>query len=220
MQPTANRFGNLSPLKQALLAVEEMQARLAESERGRTEPIAIIGMGCRFPQAENPDSFWRLLRNGVDAVVEVPASRWDVDDYYDPDPDARGKMSSRWGGFIRLIDQFEPEFVFRHLAARSHVHGSPAATLAGGAWEALENAGIVRARWRNGRSASSSVSPATNSAISFYRGGDGRSMPISAPACPHAAAAGRLSYLLGVAGRRFPVDTACSSSLVSVHLRS
>ncbi len=68
MSTISQRYGNLSPLKQALLALEEMGARLAKSERERLEPIAIIGMGCRFPGAADPAAFWRLMENGVDAV--------------------------------------------------------------------------------------------------------------------------------------------------------
>ena len=110
MHLTPDKFANLSPLKQALLAVEELQERLARSERERSEPIAIIGMGCRFPHAENPARYWEMLRRGEDAIETVPASRWNIDDFYDPDPDAPGKMSTRWGGFLDAVDQFDPEF--------------------------------------------------------------------------------------------------------------
>src|SRR5512139_1709784 len=91
----------LSPLKQALLAIDSLQARLDNVKRAQREPIAIVGMGCRFPGGANdPDSFWRLLRDGVDAITEIPADRWDIDKYFDADPEATGKMSTRWGGFI------------------------------------------------------------------------------------------------------------------------
>ena len=77
----------------------------------KDEPIAIIGMGCRYPGGvSDPESFWRLLREGVDAISEVPRERWEVDALYDPDPDARGKMMTRWGGFLSNIDQFDPGF--------------------------------------------------------------------------------------------------------------
>ena len=65
------------------------------------EPIAIVGMGCRYPgRLTDPESFWRLLDEGIDAVTEVPRERWDVDALYDPDPDAPGKMTTRSGGFL------------------------------------------------------------------------------------------------------------------------
>jgi len=69
------------------------------------EPIAIVGLSCRFPGADCPSAFWRLLCDGVDAIREVPPARWDVDAYYDADPDAPGKMASRWGGFVDDVDR-------------------------------------------------------------------------------------------------------------------
>ncbi len=88
----------LSPLQDAVRVIKETQAKLAAYERAQSEPIAVVGMGCRFPGGENPAAFWRLLRNGEDAVREVPADRWNIDDYYDPDPAAPGKMCTRWAG--------------------------------------------------------------------------------------------------------------------------
>src|SRR5580698_2932436 len=137
MAPNSNRAG-LSPLKQALLALEDLEARLAKSERGRTEPIAIIGMGCRFPGAANPAEFWRLLQNGQDAVREVPPSRWDIDKFYDPDADAPGKMSSRWGGFLDQIDRFDAEF-FGISPKEAAAMDPQQRLLLEVAWEALED---------------------------------------------------------------------------------
>src|SRR5262245_26381982 len=101
---------NLSPVKQALVALEEMRAKVAGLERARTEPIAIVGMACRVPGANDTESFWTMLREGRDAVGEVPKSRWDSEELYDPDPDKAGKVSTRRGGFLDRIDEFEPEF--------------------------------------------------------------------------------------------------------------
>ena len=85
--PMDQPHDRLSPLKQAYLALQQMQA----AERLRDEPIAVVGMGCRFPGgADDPEAFWRLLREGVDAVGEIPPDRWDVDALYDPSPDAPG----------------------------------------------------------------------------------------------------------------------------------
>src|SRR5690606_17875642 len=104
----------LSPLKQALLKLDEMQARLEqlqarldESRNARAQPIAVIGIGCRLPGfVDGPESFWNLLESGTDAISEVPRDRWDVDAYYDADPSAPGKMTTRWGGFMHQVDQF------------------------------------------------------------------------------------------------------------------
>src|SRR5829696_10244869 len=99
------RSGGLTAEKQALLALRKMRARIDELERARTEPIAIVGAGCRLPGGiTSPEAFWILLSEGTDAVSEVPADRWDVDAFYDPDPDAAGKMYTRRGGFLGSID--------------------------------------------------------------------------------------------------------------------
>ena len=74
------------------------------------ESIAIIGIGCRFPGAKNTESFWQLLRNGVDAISEMPKERWDIDRFYDPEPGKPGKISTRWGGFLEQVDGFDASF--------------------------------------------------------------------------------------------------------------
>jgi hypothetical protein len=89
------RISQLSPRKLALLALE-LQSKLESSQNSKSEPIAIIGMGCRFPGgADSPDAYWKMLCEGVDAITEIPKSRWDVDQYYDPDPETPGKMATR-----------------------------------------------------------------------------------------------------------------------------
>ena len=104
---------SLSLVKQALLAVEQMQAKLEAAERKQREPIAIVGIGCRFPgQADSPDAFWQLLAHGVNAVTRIPAARWDVDAFYDPNPDAPGKAYTQYGAFLDDIDRFDAQFGF------------------------------------------------------------------------------------------------------------
>src|SRR3954466_7727215 len=105
------RVSQLSPVKRALLQVEQLQVRLDAAERASHEPIAMVGMACRFPgNADSPEAYWRLLREGIDAVTEVPPERWNIDDYYDPDPETPGKMYSRHGGFLDGIDRFDASF--------------------------------------------------------------------------------------------------------------
>jgi acyl transferase domain-containing protein len=97
-------------------------------------------MGCRFPSAADTASFWRLMENGVDAVKEVPSSRWAMEEFFDPDPDAPGKMSTRWAGLLDAVDQFDPEFF--GISPREAVAMDPQQRLLlEVAWEALENAG-------------------------------------------------------------------------------
>ena len=101
----------LSPLQQALVLIHDLEAMLGDLERAKVEPLAIVGMSCRFPGgADDPARFWALLEAGVDAIVEVPRDRWDVDAYYDPDPGAPGKTYTRHGGFLRSVDEFDPTF--------------------------------------------------------------------------------------------------------------
>src|SRR6185503_17473307 len=117
-----------------------MRSKLESIERSRTEPIAVIGMSCRFPGAENIDEFWRMLSDGVDAVSEVPPDRWNVDDYYDPDPDAPGKSYARSAGFIKDVDRFDAEFF--HISPREAIGMDPQhRLLLETSWEALEHAG-------------------------------------------------------------------------------
>ena len=111
------------------------------------EPIAVVGIGCRFPgDVAGPESFWRLLVNGEDGITEVPADRWDVDAFYDPDPSAPGRMTTRWGGFLSDVDGFDADFFGitpREATAMDPQHR----ILLEVAWEALEHAGIPRIPW-------------------------------------------------------------------------
>src|SRR5207249_4785891 len=129
-----------SLIKNALIEIDRLQSQLDAERSARTEPVAVIGLGCRFPGAENPDEFWRLLQGGVDAVSEVPADRWAVDAFYDPDPDAPGKMSTRWGGFLKEADKFDAHF-FRISPREAQSMDPQQRLLLEVAWEALENAG-------------------------------------------------------------------------------
>ncbi|HEY0135350.1 MAG TPA: beta-ketoacyl synthase N-terminal-like domain-containing protein, partial [Nannocystis sp.] len=106
-------------MKDIVSTVTALAAKLSERERQllraaltpAPEPIAIVGIGCRFPGgADDPDSFWQLLDRGGDAVREVPKDRWDLADYFDPDPDAAGRMLTRHGAFLDRVDHFDPGF--------------------------------------------------------------------------------------------------------------
>ena len=93
-----DRIAGLSPRRLALLAAE-LNDRLEAAVEAAHEPLAVVGMGCRFPGgADDPARFWELLRSGRDAIREIPADRWDVEAFHDPDPDAPGKISVRMAG--------------------------------------------------------------------------------------------------------------------------
>ena len=217
MDSISQRFGNLSPLKQALLALEDMGSRLAKSERERHEPIAIIGMGCRFPGAPDTATFWRLMEKGIDAVKEVPSSRWTMEDYYDRDPDVPGKMSTRWAGLLDEVDRFDPEFF--GISPREAVAMDPQQRLLlEVAWEALENAGQGPRALTLGLTGVFVGMTGDEYARLFYRYGDPSVFnTYFASGIARSVAAGRISYTLGLQGPNLTLDTACSSSLVAVH---
>src|SRR5690606_564414 len=132
-----------SLLIQAYVAIEKLQARIAALEQEKRAPIAVIGMGLRFPgDANTPQQFWELLREGVDAITETPPDRWDVEAFYNPDPDVPGTVASRWAGHVRDVDLFDPAFF--GIAPREAVSMDPQQRLLlEVAWEALENAGLA-----------------------------------------------------------------------------
>ncbi|NWG15756.1 MAG: SDR family NAD(P)-dependent oxidoreductase [Chloroflexi bacterium] len=210
----------LSPLKQAFLALEEMQARLEAVEKARTEPIAIIGMGCRFPGgADSPERYWDLLRDGVDAISEIPPDRWDVDAFYDPDPNVPGKSSVRYGAFIRQpVDHFDPQFF--SISPREAGSMDPQQRLLlEVSWEALEHAGIAPDKLSGAPVGVFVAVTSSDYAQLFMKAGDATLLDAYyASGIAHSIVSGRLSYFLGLQGPSLTIDTACSSSLVATHL--
>ena len=179
------------------------------------EPIAIVGIGCRFPSADNPAAFWKLLRGGIDAVTEVPRLRWDADAYYDPDPNTPDKTPARWGGFIDSIDCFDPHFF--GVAPREVPSMDPQQRLLlEVAWEALEDGLQVPERIAGSRTGVFVGIGSHDYSLMLWR------KPVNDPyattGTANCIAANRISYLLDLKGPSLSVETACSSSLVAVHL--
>jgi acyl transferase domain-containing protein/NADPH:quinone reductase-like Zn-dependent oxidoreductase/acyl carrier protein len=180
------------------------------------EPIAIVAVSCRFPGAPDPEAFWEVLSGGVDAIREVPDDRFDIDEFYDPDPETPGKIYSRFGGFLDGIDGFDPEFF--GISPREAVWIDPQQRLMlETAWEGLERAGYSPGALRGSRSG-----------IFVGVGANEYSHLLSADSVekiePHFitgnalnAISGRVAFALGLEGPAVAVDTACSSSLVAVH---
>src|SRR5690606_20349 len=129
-------------LRRALAAIQDLRARLEAAESGNREPIAIVGIGCRFPgPGVDPEAFWDMLDRGESAVVEVPVDRWDLEEWYDPDPEKPGKTYSRHGAFVRDIDQFDASF-FEISPREARTLDPQHRMLLEVSWQALENAAI------------------------------------------------------------------------------
>ena len=180
-------------------------------------PVAIVGIGCRFPGGvTDPGSFWRLLHEGRQAVGEIPRDRMDVERWFDPRPATAGRMNTRFGGFLERIDELDAGFF--GISPREAERMDPQQRLLLEiAWEALEDAGldvhrlegsrtgVFVGQWTSDFEARLFADP---EAVDFYMTtGSGRY-----------AASGRLSYALGLRGPSLTLDTACSSSLAAVHL--
>jgi acyl transferase domain-containing protein len=178
-------------------------------------PVAIVGIGCRFPHADGPSEYWRLLADGVDAVREIPPDRFPVDDYFDPDPAAPGKTYSRWGGFLDDLPGFDAEFF--GIAPREAERMDPQQRhLLEVAWDALEDAGIAPGSIQGSRAGVFVGEIAVNYADLASRLPDPDVYAVTGTA--RSVLAGRLSFQLDARGPSISVDTACSSSLVAVHL--
>ncbi|MEO8077201.1 MAG: type I polyketide synthase, partial [Acidobacteriota bacterium] len=212
------RLASLSPEKRALLE-QRLQGRRIAVPGAAAEPIAIVGMACRFPGgADSPDEFWSSLVNGVDAIREVPADRWDVERVYDPDPARAGFTNSRHGGFLDGIDRFDAGFF--GISPREACRMDPQQRLfLEVAWDALDDAGQDVDRLAG---SDTGVFAGLHSHASDYFwfdvGSPERMDAFTGPGTSHNIVTGRLSYLFDFQGPSLIVDTACSSSLVAIHL--
>lgn len=218
MQDLATRIANLSPEQRALLE-KRLQAKKSAEQSGNHEALAIIGMSCRLPgAAHSPETFWRMLKDGVDAISEVPRDRWDIDAFYDPDPDAPQKMNTRWGGFIDGIDQFDPGFF--GISPREAMQMDPQQRLLlEVAWEALERAGQTMAGLRGSATGVFVGIHSFSNDYSLMQLGDLATIDTyTSTGTTHSIMANRISYWLDLRGPSLSLDTACSSSLVAVHL--
>ena len=181
------------------------------------EPIAVVGMGCRFPGgADGPEGYWNFLANGGDGISEIPADRWNADEFYDPDQFAPGRMSSKWGGFLSDVSGFDADY-FGISPREAEAMDPQQRLMLEVAYEALEHAGIATEDLSGVRAAVlmgvyygeyQTISAANPDAIDAY----------SATGNAHAVAVGRIAYLLGLRGPAVAIDSACSSSLVTIHL--
>lgn len=212
MSDLAQRLANLTPAQRQLL-----EKRMAKPPAA--EPIAIVGMACRFPGARNLQEYWRVISEGIDATSDIPADRWDVESLYDPTGTETGKMSTRWGGFVADIDQFDP--VFFGITPREAARMDPQQRLLlEVAWEAMENAGRPADQMAGSKTAvyigigGTDYSKVPAQFDDYFHHidahvGTGNALSI---------ASNRVSYIFDLHGPSASVDTACSSSSLAIHL--
>ncbi|MGH9332696.1 MAG: beta-ketoacyl synthase N-terminal-like domain-containing protein, partial [Vicinamibacteria bacterium] len=194
----------------------ETGARRADSGEAEREDVAIVGMACRFPGAGNPTAFWRLLRDGADAVGEIPGDRWDVNSLFDPSPRRRGRMSMRRAGTLEQVDGFDAQLF--HVSPREAAHLDPQQRLfLELGWEALEDAGLAPDSLQ-GSDTGVFVGVYQNDYFELQAGDPTQIDEYYGTGILLSVIANRLSYFLGLQGPSIVVDTACSSSLSAVHL--
>ena len=194
---------------------DEPQIDALASTHDGNEPIAVIGMSCRFPKAPGIEAFWKLVCNGVDAITEIPKERWDVGSLYSPDLAAPGKMNTRWGGFLEQIDKFDAPFFQISPREASQVDPQQRLMLEL-SWEALQDAGILPhslqgsqtgvffgAMWHD-----YDYVPADPLTATTQHTSTGQTLSVIP---------GRVSYTFGLRGPSIAFNTSCSSSLVAVH---
>jgi len=180
------------------------------------EPIAIVAVSCRFPGAPDPEAFWEVLSGGVDAIREVPEERFDIDEFYDPDPETPGKTYTRFGGFLDGVDGFDPEFF--GISPREAVWIEPQQRLMlETSWEGLERAGYSPGALRGSRTGVFAGVAANEYAHLLSSESVDKIEPYFITGNALNAISGRVAFALGLEGPAVAVDTACSSALVAVH---
>ena len=207
---------SIAAVARHLTAAPEADAAIAIAPSGASqEPIAIVGLACRYPGAADAEAFWRLLLEGTDAISEVPADRWNIDELFSADTTVPGKMSTRWGGFLSDVDRFDPQFF--GISPREAEQMDPQQRIVLElAWRALEDAGIRPASLKDSStgvyigamwSDYARLIAGTRTAITQH----------TATGQDTSIIAARVSYTFGLQGPSVAVNTACSSSLVAVH---
>jgi myxalamid-type polyketide synthase MxaB len=213
MMDVAQRVANLTAVQRQLL-----EARLKRRPE-IAQPIAVVGMACRLPGAANLERYWELISSGRSAFQEIPADRWDVDEFYDRDPDTPGKMATRWCAFVEGVDQFDS--LFFGITPREATRMDPQQRmLLEVSWEALEHAGL----------APDQLAGTATGVFVGIGGTDYSKIPVQydnyhelidahvGTGNALSIASNRVSYIFDLRGPSLSVDTACSSGMVGLHM--
>ena len=206
-------------LAEATVQIRKLRNRLDDIEHKQTEPIAIVGMSCRFPGGANtPEAYWELLQAGVDAVEEIPAERWHLERYYDENSDAPVKMYTRYGSFVDDVDQFDPQFF--GISPKEACSLDPQQRLLlETSYTALENAGLPPFDLQGSATGVFVGLSFDDYAQRNVRSGDLSQIDaFSSLGNTRSIAAGRIAYTFGFQGPTMQLDTTCSSSLLAIHL--
>jgi acyl transferase domain-containing protein/acyl carrier protein len=180
------------------------------------EPIAVIGISCRFPGADDPEAFWELLQAGKDCISEIPPDRWNKEAFFNPDPSVPGKSISNWGGFLDQVDVFDP-FFFGISPAEAKKMDPQQRLLLELSFEALDDAGLVKEELADSDTGVF-VGISVNEYSQYQFGDPTEINGHSGTGSALSIAANRLSYFYDFKGPSMALDTACSSSLSAVHL--